>query len=295
MSFRTLFKLLAALCVLAIMAFTGVLAYHIAVRPVGGIFERIIPNPATLVGGQPDAEFARMLDSAELPDIDPAEKVFQKAHELLALGKLPEAREKLATIINIYPTSSTAPVARRIVGEMNLDEILSTDHMEGKSTHVVKRGDSYLKIAGNAHTTLDCIMHLNGLMELGGLQPGDELIVMPLDFSLLIEPERKTVSIWDKGRFIREYPIVRLAVTGALSPGKTTIRSKSAELDGHSVLPQNRYYRAADKVIVLANPPLVIRGADETREPDARGIVLLPQDMEEIALLTRTGNEVEIR
>ena len=70
MSFWTVFKLFAALCVLAVMIFTGMLAYHVVVRPLGGVFAEIIPNPAEVAGKQPDADFAKMLDSAELPDIE---------------------------------------------------------------------------------------------------------------------------------------------------------------------------------------------------------------------------------
>lgn len=295
MSFWTAFKLLAGLCVLAVMAFTGMLAYHVVIRPLGGVFEELIPNPAEVVGRQPDADFAKMLDSAELPDIDPGEKAFQKAHELLALGKIDEAREKLTTIVNVFPTSSSAPIARRIVGEMNLDEILSTSHMEGKKSHIVKRGNSFLGIAGEHQTTLDAILHLNGMMELKNIQPGEELIVMPLNFRLLIEPQRKALSIWDGPRFIREYPILHLAVPGKLPPGKTKISSKSAELNGHSVSPQSKDYRGAEKVIQIAKPTLQIRGAAAGGDSPPNGIVLLSQDMEEISLLTRVANDVEIR
>lgn len=295
MSLWTLFKLFAAMCVMAVMAFTGALAYHILVKPMGGVFERIIPNPAEVVGSQPDAEFAKMLDSAELPDIDPGEKTFQKAHELLALGKLDEAREKLSTIINIYPSSSTAPVARRILGDMNLDEVLSTTHMEGKEVYEVKRGNSFLGIAGQFHTTLDVIMHLNNMTELGNLQPGDELVVMPLDYRILIEPERMTLSLWDGGRFVRDYPIIHLGVTGKLPAGKSTISSKVARLDDKRVLPQSKAYRAAEKIVQVAKPPLTISGAPEDSEEFPRGVILRPEDMEEVSLLTRVGNEVEIR
>ncbi|MES2922635.1 MAG: LysM domain-containing protein [Verrucomicrobiota bacterium] len=295
MSLWTVFKILAALCVLAVMAFTGMLAYHVVVRPLGGVFEKIIPNPAEVAGKQPDADFAKMLDSAELPDIDPGEKAFQKAHELLALGKLQEAREKLTTIVNVFPTSPSAPVARRIVGEMNLDEILSSSHMERKKTHVVKRGNSFLGIAAEYKTTLDMIMHLNGMMELKNIQPGEELIVISLDFRLLIEPQRKVISIWDGGRFIREYPIIHLGVTGKLPPGKTKIASKLAEFGGKQVAPQSKDYRASEKVIQIAKPSLQIRGGGESSDPAAHGIVLRSDDMEEISLLTRVGNEVEIR
>jgi hypothetical protein len=294
MSFRTVFKLFAALGVLAVMVFTGLLTYHILVHPLGGIFTRVIPNPKGIVGKQPDADFAKMLDAAELPDIDPGEKAFQKAHELLALGDTTEAREKLMAIVVSYPTSSSAPIARRILGEMNLDEILSSSHMDGKKLHVVKRGNSFFSIANEYHTTLDMILFLNGMMELKNLQPGEELLVMPLDFRLLIEPQRKAISLWDGDRFIREYPIVNITVPGKLPAGKTRILSKSAELDGKSVAPQSKAYRGAAKIIQLAKPKIQIRGIDEDKNPP-HGILLQAHDMEEISLLTRNGNEVEIR
>lgn len=290
----TLIKLIAALGVMLVMAFTGMLAYHVAVRPLGGVFAEIIPDPVRIRDGQTDAEFAKMLESAEMPDIDPGEKTFQKAHELLAMGRLPEAREKLAAIVNIFPTSASAPVARRIVGEMNLDEILSSSHMEGKQIHVVKRGDSFLGIAGKYNTTMDCLMHLNSMMQLRNIQPGDELVVMPLDFRLLIEPRRKTLSIWAGGRFICEYLVLDMgSLTSSVK--RTTISSKMAELDGKRVQAQSKDYRAANKIIQIAKPALQIRAWDGDEEKPANGILLRPQDMEEISLLTRVGNEVEIR
>lgn len=296
MSLWTLIKLFAAVCVLAVMAFTGMLAYHVVVKPLGGVFGKVIPNPAEVVGKkQPDADFAKMLDSAEMPDIDPGEKAFQKAHELLALGKLDEAREKLTYIVSAYPSSSSAPLARGIVGEMNLDEILSTTHMEGKKSHIVKKGNSFLGIAAEYHTTLDLIMHLNGMTELKNIQPGEELIVMPLDFRLLIEPQRKFISVWDGGKFICEYPILHLGATGKIPPGQTKIGSKLAELEGRQIAVQSKDYRAAAKIIQISKPALQIRGSDGAEDGSGHGLVLRREDMEEISLLTRVGNAVEIR
>jgi hypothetical protein len=295
MSLWTLIKTTAALVVLAVLGLTGMLAYHVAVEPLGGIFSRVIPDPIRVADRQSDAELAAMLDSAEMPDIDPGEKAFQKAHELLALGKLPEAREKLTAIVNVFPASSSAPAARRIVGEMNLDEILSTTHMAGKQVHVVKRGDSLLAIAAKFRTTIDCMMHLNSMLELRGLQPGDELIVMPLDFRLLIEPNRKALSLWEGGRFIREYPILGAPSSVQSAKNKTTITSKSAEFEDRRVQPQSKEYRAAAKLIQLAKPSVRIQSWDGTGDRPGGAILLRPPDMEELSLLTRAGNDVEFR
>jgi len=294
MSFWTFFKICAALIVIAIMAFTGMLAYHVAIAPLDGIFAKIIPNPGSVHHDQSNEDFAKMLESAEMPDIDPGEKAFQKAHELLVLGKLDEAREKLTAIVNIFPSSSSAPTARRIVGEMNLDEILSTNHMEGKQIHVVKRGDSYLGIAAKYNTTIDSMMHLNAMTELRGIQPGDELVVMPLKYRLLIEPRRKTISLWEAGRFLCEYPALSMGNI-PVTTQRGSISSKIAEAEGKRVLPQSKNYRAANKEIQITKPALNIRAWDGISEKPANGILLRPHDMEEINLLTHVGNEVEIR
>lgn len=293
MSLWTLLKLIAALVVMAVMSFTAIFAYHVFVAPLGGIFADLIPTPVRVAAAPDDAELAKVLDAAEMPDIDPGEKTFQKAHELLALGQLPAAREKLTAIVNVFPSSSAAPVARRIVGEMNLDEILSSAHSQGKQTHVVKRNDSFLGIAARYQTNMDMILHLNDMMETRRIQPGDELLVMPLNFRLLIEPRRNALSLWDGGRFVREYAILHFG--GPATPRKTSIAAKSAEANGHRVTPQSKDYRDADKSIQLAKPNTSIRGWNGSGDKPTAGIILRSHDMEELNLLTRPGNEAEIR
>ena len=295
MRFWTACKLIAALAVVMVMALTAMLGYHVLVTPLGGVFEKIIPQTVVTASDQkPDHDLVESLNSAVLPDIDPGEKAFEKAREMLVMGNTTEAREKLKSIVETFPSSASAPTARRIIGEMNLDQILSTANMDGKQTHVVKRGNSFLGIAAEYKTTLDLIMHLNEMMELKGIQPNEELIVMPLEFRLLIEPQRKMISIWNGERFVCEYPIMRLATPNKLSTGRTTISSKGASLAGRQIPPQSKEYRAAIKTIQIAKPSVQIRSATES-DDSTLGIILSPPDMEEISLLTRIGNEVEIR
>ena len=195
-----------------------------------------------------------------------------------------------------YPRSKAAPEARRIVGEMHLDEVLSGANMQNKKVYKVMRGDSYLGIAAKHDTNLDMILYLNGLMDLKSLQPGDELVVMPLGFRVLVEPKREALSLWDGGVFIKEYPL--RAVVGA--PGgdqKTTIAKKSAVQGGRAHAPATDGYRGASKVLTVERMPLVIAALPDDGVTDglARGFYLSAPDMEELALLTRPGNEVEIR
>ncbi len=296
MRLGTMVKVIAGLIVLGIIIFTSMLGYHAAVTPLGGVFEKIISRKIVPKKNEkPEEEIVKMLDSNTLPDIDPGEQSFQRAHELLALGQMPEAREKLKNVVEVFPSSPSATSARHILGEMNLDEILSNSNLDGKLTHIVKRGNSFLGIAAEHKTTLDMIMHLNGMLELKGLQPGEEFIVMPLEFRVVIETQRKVISIWKAAQFVKEFPIQHYGVTGKLPTSKTTISGKSADYAGKKVSPQAKEYRMADKIIQIAKPTLQIRSNSDSKDDSKAGIILSPQDMEEVSLLTRAGNEVEIR
>ncbi len=293
MSLWMLIKIVAGFVVLGVVVFTAMLVKHVRQEPLGGVFSEWVPVniDAKPLVALPEAD-------SDLPEIDPGAKVFEKAREMIAIGDLQGARDKLQTVVSIYPRSKAAGEARRIVGEMNLDEILSAGRMHNKQVYSVKRGDSYLGIAGKFGTSLDMIMHLNGLMDLKSLQPGDELIVMPLNFRVLVEPHKKMLSLWDEGRFVREYPLS--AVVGA-PPGdmKTKIDGKSGVLGDRRILPSVPDYRGATKLLSIEKVSVVITAmpAGGMDHPDdlAQGLYLAPADAEELALLLRPGNEVEFR
>jgi hypothetical protein len=293
----TLIKLIAGVVVLGVTVFTLMLAWHVQREPLGGIFAELVPvqfEPKP-IENLPQAD-------ASLPEIDPGAKVFEKARELIAVGDLAAARERLLMVVNIYPRSKSAPEARRIVGEMNLDDLLSSAHMDGKEIHIVRPGESFLGIAAKHKTTLDCIMHLNGLMDLQGLRPGEELVVMPLELRVLIEPARKTLSLWEGGRFIREYPLVSMDLGSQKGGLRTKISSKAGIAGDRRVTPGMKNYRESEKVFALEKSSLQIRSIDPAAEvrttedlSPGPGFHLAVEDAEELALLLRPGNEVEIR
>ncbi len=288
-------KLLCATIVIAVVAMTGMLVHHVHVSPLAGWPSRIIPEPGSLRAQQQVPQIARTLETQAIPEIDPGEQAYEKAYEMMVLGNMDQAREKLTALFNVFPQSAAATTARRIVGEMNLDSILSTTSMEGKQIHTVQRGDSYLAIAAHYGTTVDLMIHLNSMAELKNLQPGKRLIVMPLDFRIVVERNRKAVSLWQEGRFIREYPA--LAMQGVPKTAQSSsISAKIAEIGSSRVPSHAPEYSGAHKILQIASPALQIRGWDRDAGEEApNGILLRPHDMEELALLVRTGNPVEFR
>lgn len=277
----TFIKLVAALVVLCVVAATAYLVLNFRERV-------LVPAPAT-------EDVAKMLEESEMPDLDPGERVFQRALEMVALGQREQAKEKLLYIFNFHPTSPSAGEARRILGEMNLDVLMSTESMEGKEVHKVAKGDSYIGIAAKHQTTVEAVMYFNGLTTLGNLFPGDELVVMPLNFRVTIEPHRRTLSLWQKDKLLKEYPLVRAEATGVAAM-TTKVEGKAGFSHGKKVNPTDVGYREAEKMITLAKTPLQIRGLGEAQgEEPGRGFFVSAPDMEELVLLLRPGNEVEIR
>lgn len=273
-------KVLAALGVLAVLGATAVLVEYLRGQSA-------VPQ---LEGTGKPAD--------EMPLVDPGELAFARARELLATAQFEEAREKLEFIVGVYPVSEPADEARRILGELNLDDLLSTDVMEGKAVHTVQRGDNFTRIAKKYQTTLDCIMQMNGLQRMDKLFPGDELVVLPLNFKIKIDVGRERLSLLKEGRFLKAYGLVDArSRPGARGTLRTTVGQKIGLANGRTVSPVKLdSYRNAKKVLILAHQGLQIRESTESDgDEPGRGFYLTEPDMEELALLLRVGNEVEVR
>ncbi len=281
MSLFGIVKIVAAIAVLAMMGLTAWV--------VRTVREEVMSRKET------ELQLVGMLAEQDVPEIEPGERIFKRAVELIALGRVGEGREKLLYVVNFYPESPGAPEAKRILGEMNLDDLLSTENMEGKSVCKVRSGDSFLGIAAKYETTLDCMMLLNGLTGFDRLHPGDKLTVMPLNFRVIVDPDRRTLSLWDKGRFLKEYRLLACDPGQTKRGAKTKIKGKSGILGERRVPPSDKEYRGSDKALSLGAGGLLIRAVPGDGEASGRGFYVSRPDMEELALLLRVGNEVEIR
>lgn len=289
-SFLTILKVFATVAVVLILVFVV-----LAMQKVREEF------------GKPEQNSSRnlsdVLEQNQITDFEPGQREFNRALELIALGELEEAREKLLFVQNLFPNSMNGVEVRRILGEMNLDELLSVQHMDNKKIHVVRSGDAYLNIANRHDTTIDCIMYLNDMMELGVIHPGDELVVMGLHFTVLIDVPHKRIQLFrqddekKQNVFVKEYLVQSMSLP-ALRGDKisTKISLKRGERKGMVYSPTTHGYRSAEKVLMLARPSLQIRQvpAADSEDP-GRGFFLKESDMEELALLMRIGNEVEIK
>ncbi|MDP0490918.1 MAG: LysM peptidoglycan-binding domain-containing protein [Verrucomicrobiota bacterium JB023] len=291
MSFSSFIKGLAALIVLTVMGAT-----------VWWVW-KVNRDIATV-----ELESTVMLDrleSKELPDVEPGDRAFQRAIELIATGELEAAKEKLHFIVNFSPGSAAAREARRILGEVHLDELFIGKNDRGRTIHTVEKGDAPFALAKQYETTLDCMMALNGMYDLQ-IHPGDELAMLALNFSLRIDVGKDTITLRRmvseeprRDEFVKEYEIVRYRLN-SLSQNLTVakVENKYGLRDGKPLNTLSDDYRSASKVVIVKKGKTVwqIRSmpAEGDELPEGNGFFLAPHDMEELAVLLRVGNRVEI-
>jgi LysM repeat protein len=305
---KTQLKLLLFLIVLGITLGSMATAYY--------IYDKILQPEKAI-----QAEMAGM-KKTDMPRIDPGAKRFEVAVEQIKQGRINEGRELLNKLLQQFPDSATCAEAKRIIGEINLDELYSINHKVGKKDYIVQPGDSLALIASKQGTNMDMLVRLNGLMGIT-LQPGDHLTLVPLDFSVVVDVSDKTVTLrrksGDKEYFFKEYRAVDLRLPPSMKvPAEMEIKGKSAVSDGESVLSTDPRYVDAEKWlpgsragVVLRTPPVAKAIPVVVPEPEAKskksdtsaaadlievapdtGVFLDRADLEELFALVRNSSKL---
>ncbi|MEY5012960.1 MAG: hypothetical protein RLY69_675 [Verrucomicrobiota bacterium] len=291
----TAFKIAAAVIVTGLVAFSGALAYHAFVEPLGGMFERFVPVRERMAAERSSEKLAALVTAKDVPVIDPGDQFYAEAQSLMTAGKRDDAREKLGVIIANHPTSNRADAARMLVGEMNLDDLFSVGRLEGKVFHYMQRAESYEQAAEKCRSNMDSLLYLNPLIDLRRTKEGQRLLMLPLDFHFVLETDRKVLSVWDGGKYLCEFAVLQLVDGISRRRGGYVIGSKVADYGGQKPRIGTAAYSSATKAIWLARPALKIQGWDGAGDPPEGAVLLGTVDMEELFLLSRPGNEVEIR
>ena len=303
---KTQLKLLLFLITLSITLGCMATAYY---------FYSKVLTPEKLI----QAEMAGM-KKIDMPRFDPGSKRFEVAIAQIKENKIHEGRELLYKMLQQFPDSATCTEAKRIIGEINLDEIYSLKNKIGKRDYIVQPGDSLALIATRQATNMDMLVRLNGLMG-NTLQPGDHLTIQPLDFSVVVDISEKTVTLrrkaGEKEYFFKEYLAESIRLPpGVKAPAEMEIKGKSAVAEGKSILSNDPRYINAEKwlpgsragVALRITPPAMAKAQPGTEPPATppvadslaeaatpeSGIFLARADLEELFALVRNGSKLYI-
>ena len=257
----------------------GWFGYQVLVLP------RQVP-PEELVGGKP------------APPPDPSLPEFEKAMSIKAARQPVAAREALERFIENYPFSTKLAEARKALGSVNSDIFFSSIPAPEKIRYEVRSGDALAKIEHKLKTTGELLMRCNNLDDPRRLRVGQVLMVSPADFSVNINRKTQTVTLFNKGKFFREYtaaswnaPAVKKGMEKVTIPAK--VSKKEAWYNGAPVAFGTKEYAGSDRWV-----DLTVKGYTlytEGGQKPTSGIGMTPEDMEEISTLLSKGVPVVIR
>ncbi|SKB06925.1 LysM domain-containing protein [Prosthecobacter debontii] len=256
------------------------------------------------------------IKKSDLPRIDPGAKRFDAAVDLIREGKIEAGRDGLFKLIQQFPDSPTCVEAKRIIGDINMDQLFSAESKAGKKDYIVQPGDSLALIATKQGTTIDMLIRLNGLMGTV-LQPGDHLTILPLNFSIKVDVSDKTVALFrkagEKEFFFKEYKALDIRLPSAVRiPADMEIKGKSAVADGKPVLSTDPRYSEAEKWLPASRTGVVLRTLPVVKAPSVpsptpghpasavpelevapeSGVFLAREDLEEMFALVYNGSKL---
>ncbi len=236
------------------------------------------------------------------PPPDPGAKLYDEAMALLKNGEVDAGKATLLRLMAIYEDSARFADARRVVGEINMDQLLSKRPMPGKLDYVVKRGDALAAIARNNHTTLEYIKlinHTDGVT----IHPGDRLVLFPLEFGIEIDLGAKDLGLTHQGKLFKAYPILAYELPPTFRlPVELKASSKTAWIGDETIRPTDERLSDSTKWIQCSRPGsqlgITIAAGDVSDEEKKRlptGIFVADKDMEELYTIVREGAIVEIK
>ena len=235
---------------------------------------------------------------APTPDISLPE--FQAAAKVRQEGKLIEARSALTAFIQKYPNGLHVDEAKDLLGEVNVDILLSQAPSPEKEEYIVKSGDVLAKIAHKLKTTPELIMRMNNLNSTM-LRIGERLLVSRPEFSLVIQRKPKLLILLDHGAFFKQYHLKEEKLPPKQPP---KVSSRVAEVmawkNGKRIGLGTKDYLSSTRWIRLITPGYMIYSLPDAAHPNldqpspATGIGLAASDVEELSSLVSSRTAATI-
>jgi LysM repeat protein len=232
------------------------------------------------------------------PDISLPE--FQAAAKLREEGKLSEARGALTAFIQKYPTGLHVEEAKDLLGEVNVDILLSRYPSPEKQEYIVKAGDVLQKISNKVKSTPELIMRMNNLSSTM-LHIGEHLLVSHPDFAIVIQRKAKLIVLLNHGAFFKQYHVGEEKLGPKQPPKVTTkVAETMAWRGGKRVGFGTKEFIGSTRWIRLGAPAYTIYSVPDNAHPNLeqpappQGLGLAATDVEELSSLVNNRTPATI-
>ncbi len=241
---------------------------------------------------------------------------FDSCIDLKKEGRWEDARKALGLFLEQYPQSSKADAAREALGEVNGLLFFSPQRWPETQDYRVKKGDVLNKLAISLRCSPELLMRANSLSGTT-LRIGQRLVVPTGEFSLIVSPRLKRVTLLNRGRYFKQYGIRtqtsrRTGSSGrGAKDGKDPLAAASQRFTGK--VSDKMAWAATGRRLSYADPGyreayhwIVFSVGSHTLYADPgpetnlippkppSGLGLEPESVEELAALLRKGDLVTI-
>src|ERR1700722_266707 len=247
---------------------------------------------------RPDTRRGDENEPVVTPTPDPGIAMFDQAKQRIARGDQSEAQKILLALIQSFPDSTRINDARKLLGDLNISDLVSAAPGPNKTEYVVVRGDSIAKIALKTKDPAELIFKANGLDSLT-IQPGKRLIIPRGQFSLVINTKRGDLTLMNSGNFFRWYKPLEVKPPAKVVLGQFKVREKIAWSDGIRVAFGEKKYLGSSRWIVVNESGITLYSETNPKTPNAQqpgtGMLLGPADMEELFALVPKDSPVIVK
>jgi len=162
----------------------------------------------------------------ENPDHKKADQLeLALARHEIKIGDYEIARRRLGELAtNPEVQGNIAQVARREMGDLNLDALLSGSPHD--QTYTVQSGDSIWKIANNFDVSQELLMMVNRITDPSRLRVGETLRVPNTDFALVCDVSKNELILFNHGEFLKSYTVRTGRVEGTTPEGQYKVLNK---------------------------------------------------------------------
>lgn len=254
---------------------------------LGGFFTyEMLVKPKLLL--KQELESRTTASGGPVPVEDPSLAEFDSAMKVKKSGDPVRAQSALSAFVEQNPHSTKIAEARTALGEVNADIFFSTIPSPDKEEYVVQQGDALAKIEKKLKTNAELLTRSNNLNDPRKLRIGQVLIISHPQFTLVINRREKTVTLLNRGKFFKQYPVKSWNApdTKTPPPANVRVKEKIAWQNGARVSFGSKNYAGSSRWVSLtATAYTLYTDPAEGGVKAPSGIALGAEDMEELSTL----------
>lgn len=219
-------------------------------------------------------------------------------------GKLVDARDRLQALWDAGVVDSEKQLVADLLGEVNLSLLYSPTPAPGEKVIELAQGQFLYDIARENSVPLDLLTEVNQIKDPRKLRIGQKIRIPSIQFSLLCDKESNTLTVYDRGRFFKQYPVRTGRTPDSTPTGEFKVGNKKKDptwrspIDGKTYKPGDPQNELGTRWMGFEGDILGIHG---TIHPETVGhyasngcIGMLKEDVEELFNYLPVGTALRI-